>query len=342
MIASTRKTQLRSESRQTVCKSLSEWSRYGKAIYCAFLLLLTYCGAAGVTTPAAADGGKVVARVNGEPIYSSDITRAIPKNMLDDSAVELRQGKLEGLIYQTSVRQFVTAHKIIVSDKEVDNAVAVLKKNPPSLGCACCRYASLDQFLRNNFLTMQELRGDIRNNLGMTKWVQQLWAKEYPTKQSQLALVAAQRKTTEAEYTRAWHIFFNTFQQPDQNGDPAKVSAQAKAKAEAAWNRLQTGESFASVAKSVSEDQMSKGSGGSLGFIQKTSYGKEFATTLTTLKPGEVGHPFANIFGWHIVKWEPIKDDDLLLISKLEYTQRKTGTLMDEITKGAKVVRYEK
>jgi hypothetical protein len=157
-----------------------------------------------------------------------------------------------------------------------------------------------------------------------------------------MALVDAQRRTSAWEYTRAWQIFFNTFQRVDQRNDKARVRAQARAKAEAAWKRLQRGDSFDRVAGLMSEDQMSKNVGGSLGFIAKSAYGTDFQNMLAKLKPGEVSRPFESMYGWHIIKWAPIRDDQLLAISKMEYGARTTADLIAKVTSKARVERYEK
>src|SRR5205807_538126 len=144
----------------------------------------------------------------------------------------------------------------------------------------------------------------------------------------------------EKEYTRAWQIFFNTFQKVDSRQDPEKVNAEGHAKAEAAWKRLEAGEEFGTVAREVSEDQMSRGQGGSLGFIAKTAYGGEFRFALTRLKAGEISRPFKSAYGYHIIKWAPIREEDLLTISKVGFITNRTEALLAQIAQTAKVVRY--
>ncbi|HLK58607.1 MAG TPA: peptidylprolyl isomerase [Chthonomonadaceae bacterium] len=311
----------------------------------AVALLLVSAAGCGVLSlaslrTAGADRGNVVARVNGEAIYDEDIMRDMPSDRLDEDVADLRQLKLTRLISQVEVRQFLSTHKVAVEEKEVDKGIAELRKNPPSLGCPCCRYSNLEEYLKANVSSMRELRVDVRNELGLGKYVQEVWKKTYATPQSRQTLIATQRKRTEKEFTKAWQIFFNTFQQVDSKTDPKKVQAEAQRKAEAAWQRLQKGEAFSEVARQVSEDQMSKPNGGSLGFILKGSYGKEFAATLDHLKPGEVSRPFQSPYGWHIIKWEPIKDDELLDVAQVDFTQIKIDEILTNLEKTAKVVKY--
>ena len=54
------------------------------------------------------------------------------------------------------------------------------------------------------------------------------WEKTYPTAQKRRAFLAAERARIEKGYTRAWQIFFNTFQKVNQQADPARVEASAR------------------------------------------------------------------------------------------------------------------
>jgi hypothetical protein len=318
------------------------WRRSAKMAaqlcYGVLLVAAAVCGVHSVRPSQAQGADKIVARVNDEPIYESEISKGIPQNAFLEDAMVMRHNKLEHRISQLQLQQYLKAHKAeAISEVEVDKALDALRRNPPSLGCPCCRYSSLEQFLRANMLTMAEFREDVRDNGALDRYILNLWNQAYPTHESRAALIASQRIQTESQFTRAWQIFFNTYQRLDAAN---VVKKQAQAKAEAAWQRLQKGESFADVAKSVSEDQMSRSAGGRLGCIFKDAYGKDFAAMLTRLKPGEVSRPFESIYGFHIIKWEPIQDTDLLEISKRMFSERRAGEILEEAAKNTNVVRY--
>jgi hypothetical protein len=315
----------------------------GACFYGMLLAVVAVCGALNAPTPQAAAqraDEKIVARVNGEPIYESELTRDIPDDSFADAAADMRKIRLKDLISQMELRQFLDAHKIVLTEQDVDKAIAYLTKFPPTMGCPCCRYPSLALFLKDNQLTLSEFRVDVKNDLRLRKYVDSLFDKTYASKQSRAALIATERKRTERDFTHAWQIFFNTFQRIDQRETPAAVSAHARAKAEAAWARLQKGEPFAQVARQTSEDQISRDKGGDLGFIMKEAYGKEFDRTLSQLKPGEISRPFASPYGYHIVKREPIKDEELLPICRTHFVEAKTSDLLDRITVSSKVENY--
>lgn len=97
-----------------------------------------------------------------------------------------------------------------------------------------------------------------------------------------------------AEQRHAAHILVEV---NDQQNDE-----QAKAKLEAAAERIQKGEDFAAVAKEVSQDPGSASNGGDLGFAGPGVYDPEFEKSLYALKKGEVSAPVRSVFGWHLIK----------------------------------------
>jgi parvulin-like peptidyl-prolyl isomerase len=283
---------------------------------------------------------RVLARVNGEPIYASDVNRGIPPDAMENAAAQMRQSRLAQLVQKAETRQFLRAQHALITEREIDQAVAEMEKNPPSKGCACCRYSSLDAYLAQSGMTYDDLRDDILVQKGTERYLTAEWSRKYPDAKSQSKLIAAARKRTEQEYTRAWHIFFNTFQQVGAQKDPAEVDRTARRHADAAWQRLQHGESFAAVAKDVSEDQTSRSEGGALGSIRKNAYGKEFEATLGTLKPGEVSQPIKSPYGYHILKWEPlVSDRELVRIAQQEFIANERLKLYERIQKSATVER---
>ncbi len=66
--------------------------------------------------------------------------------------------------------------------------------------------------------------------------------------------------------------------------------------------RLDQGEDFAALARKVSLDLATKFKGGDLGPIKKGQTVPQFEKTLLALKVGEISHPVATQFGYHIIK----------------------------------------
>ena len=311
----------------------------GTALAPALLAGMLVLGGAAAWGASALPAEKVSLTVNGEPIRESDLKRNIPADAIQATVDSLRKYNEDRLIQRIELRQFLTAARINVTDAELEKKVAELRKMPPSMGCPCCRYGTLEEYLQANYLTMDDLKADTRNEIGMDRYIERLWKAQFTTPAKRAALIRAERARIEAEFTHGWHIFFNTFQQVGAQKDPAKLEAAARAKADAAWKRLQKGESFAAVARAMSEDQLTRDKGGDLGFTPRTAYGQTFEKTLASLKPGQVSKPFKSAYGYHIVKWAPVQESDLLQISKGNFVAEKQMEVLDQVRKAARIVR---
>jgi len=282
---------------------------------------------AGSSAPVPADPDPVAARVNGEPIYWSEVNAGLPKpglfsTMFAADQERLRQAKLARLLNARILRQYLKAQQIEVSTAEIDAEIEQLRKTPPASGCSCCRYSSLEQFMEALGIDMQELRTGIANDLGTQRCLVAHWQTEYPAGEKRETLLQAERPRLERTYANASHIFFNTFQNRRFEEDAEGVRNQARDAAEAAWRRLKAGESFEAVACEVSADAISKPKGGRLGCIPRDALGKQFAEELEALKPGEYGRPIESPWGFHIVRREALTDADLLEVLREDIGNR--------------------
>lgn len=99
---------------------------------------------------------------------------------------------------------------------------------------------------------------------------------------------------------------------------PEAGKAAAKARIEAAVQRLKKGESFADVARSASDDP-SAVRGGDLGCVTKGRLSKPVEDKLFEMKAGEVSDLIETEDGFHVIKLEQIaKDADAERIGRLE------------------------
>ena len=76
-------------------------------------------------------------------------------------------------------------------------------------------------------------------------------------------------------------------------------------------NALNSGESFAELAKSVSTDTSSGANGGELGWQPATTYVKEFQDAVKAAKIGDIVGPIKTQFGYHIIQVRGREDRDL-------------------------------
>ncbi len=175
---------------------------------------------------------RVLARVNGEAIYEHELLANMPKDQFAANTDDLQASKLERLIQEAVMRQFLQKTHIAVPEQTIDNDIADLKQNPPPAGCMCCRYKSLQEFMDVNAYTVEELRLDIRNNEGIDQYLRQLWQQKYPTREARLAYARQQREhitkmLCEALAYLFQHLPADKLQQRPGQGDEREKSAGA-------------------------------------------------------------------------------------------------------------------
>lgn len=75
-----------------------------------------------------------------------------------------------------------------------------------------------------------------------------------------------------------------------------------EAAAKAALKKLVEGESFSTLAKSISLDEGSKAAGGDLGYFSRDMLNPDFTSIVFAAKEGERTEVFQTSFGWHIAE----------------------------------------
>ncbi|MDY5969427.1 MAG: peptidylprolyl isomerase [Bacteroidales bacterium] len=75
----------------------------------------------------------------------------------------------------------------------------------------------------------------------------------------------------------------------------------AKEKIEEAYDKLQKGNNFSSVAASYSDDKSSANSGGLMPSLPLSQMPPEYVPEISMLKTGEYSKPFKSQYGWHII-----------------------------------------
>ncbi len=74
---------------------------------------------------------------------------------------------------------------------------------------------------------------------------------------------------------------------------------------------VERGSSFATKAVLYSQDPGSKSTGGKYTLDRQTNFAKEFKDVAFSLQEGEVSEPFKTDFGWHIVKVDKIRGEEI-------------------------------
>ncbi len=113
--------------------------------------------------------------------------------------------------------------------------------------------------------------------------------------------------------------------------------AQVRDRAQAILDRVKNGEDFAKLAQQYSEDPGSKALGGDLGYFRREVMLPEFVDAAFRLKPGEVSGLVETQFGYHIIKVEDVRGNEvharhiLLLLQPSEEDAWETIALLDSI-----------
>ncbi|MCW5581301.1 MAG: peptidylprolyl isomerase, partial [Luteimonas sp.] len=78
--------------------------------------------------------------------------------------------------------------------------------------------------------------------------------------------------------------------------------SEAKARIDTLRARIAGGADFEAVARENSDDTVSKGQGGDLGWFTQDQFGPEFGGQVSALQDGQVSAPFKTQAGWHVVQ----------------------------------------
>jgi peptidyl-prolyl cis-trans isomerase C len=106
-------------------------------------------------------------------------------------------------------------------------------------------------------------------------------------------------KASEYEQKKAHvaHILIRLNKKMSEQERQAKLTT-----AQEAYSKVRTGEDFATIAETYSEDKISAKKGGDLGWVKEGTIDKRFSQTVFGMKVDEVTEPFETPFGFHIVK----------------------------------------
>ena len=126
---------------------------------------------------------------------------------------------------------------------------------------------------------------------------------------SEIFIAADPTDQTPGDEVEVSHILYSPKDDPQgaqvlPADDPAWKTAEDEARA--AFEELKKDPSkFAEIAKSVSDDENTKDSGGDLGFLSRLSLDKAFADAIFAegLAPEQILDPVKTSFGWHIIQF---------------------------------------
>ena len=245
---------------------------------------------------------RIAAVVNGQPITLSDVEERVapelnrlpPGPAGDAQRKQIVHQGLEQLIDERLVESEATALGIDVQEDELQRLVEQLAKQN-SMDVSQFRDA-----LAQQGISIDTVRESLKRQQLMIRLLQY---KVKPRKVSDEEVQAAYANLTkEAEYeVRARDIFILA---PDSA--PAAQKEAARAKAESALRRIREGESFAKVARDLSDGPTAK-EGGDLGYFRRGQLLAAIEQPAFSLQPGQVSsliHVAGDRGGYHLVTVE--------------------------------------
>ena len=242
---------------------------------------------------------RIAAIVNGQPILLSDVEERIGPELArlmqqaagpqrDKERSSLLHRGLTELVDEKLIESEATTLGLSITEEELQRALDQLARQQGM------ELADFRQALEQQGVPWEAARDAVRRQ---TMMAEVLRFKVKPRKVTDEEVQAAwATEAHNAQYeVRARHIFVPV----PQNATPAQQAA-ALAKAEQALRRVKAGETFALVAREMSEGPTAK-QGGDLGYFRHGLMLPAIEQAAFSLNPGEVSQVIRTNSGYHIV-----------------------------------------
>ena len=239
----------------------------------------------------------VLARVNSEAVKKADFDMLVRNIELNNGPIppdrrnEILRKILDDLVTYTMLKQEANARNIVVADAEIDEQLAVMKKEAPSED-------AFKKAMADRKMTMERLRSDAKTQLAISKMMKAQVESASPATDADARAFYEKNpdKFKRGESVRASHILIRA----DEKG-PEDVKKKARAQIDAVLKRAKAGEDFAMLAREHSQDG-SAAQGGDLDYFVKGRMVQPFDQAAFALKPNEISDVVTTQFGYHIIK----------------------------------------
>ena len=207
-------------------------------------------------------------------------------------------------------KAYAQEHDITVSDKEVDQELAKLKEQvgdqARSSGQDVSNQEAYEQALKQNNITEEQLREDIRENLPVQEVQERVTGNAEPSDEE---IQTYYEKNKEAQFTTTLAALrqAHPLQQRPESRRPRTSKQQ-----------LENGGNFAELAKENSQDPGSAENGGDLGCLGKGETVPEFEQAAFEAEQGEIVGPVETEFGYHILKVTDVKSEQTRSLQEVE------------------------
>jgi len=256
-----------------------------------------------------------MARVNGEVITSSDVDAILSRQIgMPISAIPadqlppLRMQALDALIEAKIVAEMIRNSDVTVTDSDVDAEVQNIKDDMGGEDV-------FNEALASRGLDEDTLRVSLKETILFEKYRDETRDSVELSEEEVQEAYAMQKEAGNLEAPETAEISHIMVYVPE---DASEEDAQAaKAKIDAAYERLQAGESFEEVAKAVSEDEKSAAEGGHWGMIAKGDTDPDIEYHAFATEVGEITEPFRSGMGYHILLVEDKKEPHTITLDEI-------------------------
>jgi len=297
--------------------------------------------------------GATVARVNGDAIHESDVTREIAHlaAVMGPAAqqaqtdpmqrAQLRTNAIQNLVDRSLLLGRAKEENLIPTDEEVRGEVEKVRSQYGDTAAFSAKLTELS-------MTEADVQNELRINLVLRRLVEKSTASLPPASAEDAAQYYREHpdQFQAPEEVRASHILIRAAE-----SDPADARAAARKKAEAILSEVRGGKDFAAEAKANSADQGSAANGGDLGFFPRGRMVPPFETAAFALKVGETSDIVETPFGYHILRVTDRRETRTLPLEEVqakivEYLERTKGdrairAILDEARGKAKIERLD-
>ncbi len=251
---------------------------------------------------------RVVAVVEDDAIYQSDVDQAVKQLLLERGAAEvsaderadLEKQVLDELIKNKLVLAKANRLGITVSFAEVEKAVdRALEENKKTLGGE----QGFTRQLATEGLTVDSLKKLYREQIQNRMLVERVLAREIDRSSAEIseeALKSAYEKKKSEFPDRPAVVHLATIVFGFESSEAARTKA--KAAIDSVRQRIVAGEDFGELAKKYSEDP-SGDAGGNLGKLKLADLGnRAFADAAAKLAVGQLSAPVLTPYGYHLIQ----------------------------------------
>jgi foldase protein PrsA len=259
------------------------------------------------------DFSKTLATVNGSRIKQNAVDTYVeflknqdPTSVPADNTPEfktLQANILDSLIVLNVLENYADKNNFKATQKEIDDAYQEIIKSYPSE--SDFEKDLVAKKISKNFL-MDQIESQVLRDKIFTDATKNITISDAEVKKYYDDNREALFKVP--EQIQVSHILIK-FNVPEGQELTEQLKKEANDKIKAVQEKLKSGEDFAALAKSYSEDTASKENGGDIGFISAGQTIKEFEDAAFALKVGEVSDIVETTYGYHLIKATDHKDE---------------------------------